>query len=57
MIIGQWKTELLPMGVSKSRICDADKWVEKRLIKDGCFAPPLKCGTGKERYGDLCRYN
>jgi hypothetical protein len=29
-------------GVSKSRICDAVKWVEKTLIKDGCFALPSK---------------
>jgi hypothetical protein len=29
-------------GVSKSRSCDAVQWVEKTLIKDGCFAPPSK---------------
>jgi hypothetical protein len=29
-------------GVSKSRICDAVQWVEKTLIKDGCFALPSK---------------
>jgi hypothetical protein len=29
-------------GVLKSRICDAVQWVEKTLIKDGCFALPSK---------------
>ena len=29
-------------GVSKSRICDAVKWVEDTLIKDGTFALPSK---------------
>jgi len=29
-------------GVSKSRICDAIKWVEQTLIKDGSFALPSK---------------
>jgi predicted DNA-binding protein YlxM (UPF0122 family) len=29
-------------GVSKSRICDAVKWVEQTIIKDGCFALPSK---------------
>ena len=28
--------------VSKSRICDAVKWVEETLIKDGTFALPSK---------------
>jgi hypothetical protein len=34
-------------GVSKSRICGAVKWVEKTLIKDGCFALPSKRGLVK----------
>ena len=29
-------------SVSKSRICDAVKWVENTLIKDGTFALPSK---------------
>ena len=29
-------------GVSKSRICDAVKWVEETLIKDGTFSLPSK---------------
>ena len=29
-------------GVVKSRICDAIKWVERTLVKDGTFALPSK---------------
>jgi hypothetical protein len=29
-------------GVSKSRVCDAVKWVEETLIKDGTFSLPSK---------------
>jgi hypothetical protein len=29
-------------GVSKSRVCDAVKWVERTLVKDGGFALPSK---------------
>jgi len=29
-------------GVSKSRICDAIKWVEQTIVKDGSFALPSK---------------
>jgi len=29
-------------GVSKGRICDAVKWVENTIIKDGSFSLPSK---------------
>ena len=29
-------------GVPKSRICDAVKWVEQTLIRDGTFSLPSK---------------
>ncbi len=37
-------------GVSKSRICDAVKWVENTLIKDGTFSLPSKRELSKSNF-------
>ena len=38
-------------GVSKSRVCDAVKWVERTLVKDGGFALPSKRALVKSGRG------